>query len=267
MTTESIRLQKWLADAGLCSRREGERWITAGRVKVNGVLVTNQGSKVGPGDRVWVDGKRVVLRTMPKQIILMHKPRGLLCTRKDEQGRPTIFDLLQGTGLPRMVSVGRLDYNSEGLLLLTDDGHLAHGLTHPSRKVPRVYRVRVHGRVDEALLGRLRRGVTLDDGPTGPLDVVSDRLASGANSWLTMTLYEGRNRMIRRIFQTIDMEVSRLIRTSYGMVELGDLAERSWRLASPEEKILLQQFSSGQEIGSASLLERLSEGTDGSGEE
>ncbi|MBF0368320.1 MAG: pseudouridine synthase [Magnetococcales bacterium] len=233
MADPGLRLQKWLAEAGLCSRREGERWIEAGRVSVNGEVVSGQGSRVMPGDRVAVDG-RVVQRAVSRyRVLLLNKPTGYLCTRRDPEGRPTIFDLFpKGTG--RLISVGRLDYNSEGLLLLTNDGRLAHGLMHPSREVERVYRVRVHGRVDDEMLARLQQGAQLEDGPTGPVQVVLDQVP-GANSWLTITLKEGRNRMVRRFFEAFEMEVNRLIRISYGGVTLGELERGRWRETNRDE--------------------------------
>jgi 23S rRNA pseudouridine2605 synthase len=235
---EPMRLQKWLAQAGLCSRREGERWIEAGRVKVNGKVVTTLGTKVDKNDQVAVDGKTLAPQRNERTLVLaMNKPTGRICTRKDPQGRPTIFELL-GRGHPRLISVGRLDINSEGLLLLSNDGDLVHQLTHPSSEVPRVYRVRVHGRISDSFLTKLQEGVELEDGHTGPLTVALDGV-QGANSWLTLTLKEGRNRLIRRIFQTFDMNVGRLIRISYGGIELGEVARGSWRqLSQPEIKQL-----------------------------
>jgi len=243
--TAEIRLQKWLARAGLCSRREAERWIEAGRVSINGEKVTVMGVKVAPGDKVAVDGTTVgSSRTKEKLVYLMNKPRGVICSRQDPQGRQTIFDLL-GKGAPHLISVGRLDYTSEGLLLFANDGDLVYRLTHPSHKVPRTYRVRVHGRVDEKQVKELnRRGVTLEDGPTGPLQIslLKQKKDQGSNTWLEMTLFEGRNRLIRRIFETKEMKVSRLIRTSYGGVKLGELERGQWRPAQPFEIKQLQHF-------------------------
>ncbi|MBF0145411.1 MAG: rRNA pseudouridine synthase [Magnetococcales bacterium] len=231
---EPMRLQKWLAQAGLCSRREGERWIGSGRVAVNGQVVTQPGSLVAPGDRVMVDGHPIAAKKGNRRVIVaLNKPPSVLCTRHDPEGRQTIFDLLKD--IPeRLIYVGRLDINSEGLVLCTDDGDLVHRLTHPSARIPRRYRVRVHGRISEATLKQLRQGVVLDDGPTGPLDIVVDRDTS-ANNWLTMTLHEGRNRIIRRIFDTLDMKVSRLIRVAFGPVALGELARGHWRYLSEWE--------------------------------
>ncbi|MEO5340991.1 MAG: rRNA pseudouridine synthase [Magnetococcus sp. MYC-9] len=233
MHTEPIRLQKWLAEAGLCSRREGDRWIAAGRVTVNGEPVTQLGSKVSSRDQVMVDGRVVMPVREPLVILMLHKPPAVVCTRKDPEKRRSVFELL-GTGHARLISVGRLDFQSEGLILFTNHGEVAHQLMHPSNQVPRTYRVRVHGRVDPPMLARLQEGVLLDDGPTGPLQLVVDHVP-GANSWLTITLTEGRNRLVRRIFETVGMEVSRLIRTQYGSCSLGELPRGVWRALTVTE--------------------------------
>ncbi|MBF0213780.1 MAG: rRNA pseudouridine synthase [Magnetococcales bacterium] len=236
-----MRLQKWLAEAGLCSRREGERWIEAGRVSVNGEVVRQQGVQVGPDAVVTVDGQPVTLtKSTLRVVVALHKPVGVICSRHDPEGRPSVYPLVEGSGV-RLVSVGRLDYNSEGLLLFTNDGELANKLTHPRHEVPRIYRVRVHGRVGESLLERLRAGVMLDDGPTGPLEVTVERVV-GANSWVNITLKEGRNRIIRRIFSTVDMEVARLIRISYGGIELADIPAGAWRYLTRSEVARLSNW-------------------------
>ena len=248
--SEPMRLQKWLATAGLCSRREGDKWISAGRVSVNKEIITLLGTKVDIHDEVRVDGRLIPPPQNPLVILVLNKPTGVLCTRKDPKNRPNVFDLLDSTpaivnamdaaGIThsRLINVGRLDYNSEGLILFTNDGDIAHQLMHPSSQVSRTYRVRVHGRIDAILLEKLRAGVILDDGPTGPLQMELDYVP-GANSWLTMTLTEGRNRMVRRIFETVDMEVSRLIRIAYGNFSLGDLPRGAWRALRQEEIIHL----------------------------
>ncbi|MEO5362724.1 MAG: rRNA pseudouridine synthase [Magnetococcus sp. DMHC-8] len=233
MQTEPVRLQKWLAEAGLCSRREGDRWIAAGRVAVNGEVVTQPGSKVSHLDRVTVDGRPVVPPREPLIVLMLHKPSGVVCTRRDPENRRSVFELLGNTHA-RLISVGRLDYHSEGLILFTNNGDLAHQLMHPSNQVPRTYRVRVHGRIDPPMLARLQAGVRLDDGPTGPLQLVLDHVP-GANSWVTITLHEGRNRLVRRIFETVGMEVSRLIRVHYGQCALGELPRGEWRALQATE--------------------------------
>ncbi|MBF0285995.1 MAG: rRNA pseudouridine synthase [Magnetococcales bacterium] len=237
---EGIRLQKWMADAGLCSRREGERWILAGRVLVNGEVIRRMGTLVRPQDQVMVDGRMIQRDLSVGSVVLVyHKPRGVVCTRKDPEGRPTLYDRLS-PDLPRLVSVGRLDFTSEGLLLLTNDGQLAHRLAHPSHEVERVYRVRAHGPVTPRVLDGMAQGVTLEDGPTGPLQVAWDS-QQGSNSWLTITLREGRNRMVRRICAAFGLEVSRLIRVSYGGVELGDVPPGEWRMLQPRELMRLRK--------------------------
>ena len=259
--SEPMRLQKWLAEAGLCSRREGEKWIAAGRVSINGKVVTETGNKVKRGDKVSVDGRPVQHRSQPLLVLALNKPPGIICTRKDSENRRTVFDLLEdpssATGRStktafkgrnptdnRLINIGRLDYNSEGLILFTNHGDLAHGLMHPSNQVPRTYRVRVHGRIDDAMLTRLRAGVALEDGHTGPINMEVDRVP-GANSWVTMTLQEGRNRIVRRIFAAVDMDVSRLIRISYGNFSMGDLPKGRWRaLQSVEVTQLLAHVNS-----------------------
>lgn len=236
-----VRLQKWLAEAGLCSRRQGEQWITGGRVTLNGQLVTVLGTRVSPGDAVTVDGRPVESASQSGSAVLaFNKPVGALCSRKDPQGRQTVFDLMGEAG-KGMLTVGRLDLNSEGLLLLTRDGQLVHGLTHPSHQVARVYRARVRGRMDEAMLARIREGTTLEDGPTGPLEISLDRIPEGSNSWVTITLREGRNRMVRRIFEAFGMEVSRLIRIAFGGITLTDMPSAHWRILERWEVNLLRQ--------------------------
>ncbi|OSM04991.1 putative ribosomal large subunit pseudouridine synthase B [Magnetofaba australis IT-1] len=238
--SEHPRLHKWLADAGLCSRREAEEWIAAGRVSLNGHKVTKPGAKVGPQDLVAVDGNAVERGAPARMAVVLYKPVGVICTRHDPDGRRTIFDLLP-QNLPRLNNVGRLDINSEGLLLLTNDGGLAHKLTHPSTQVPRTYRVKVHGRLNEERIAELRQtGVMLEDGPTGPLAIALDR-SGGANSWITLTLHEGRNREIRRIFETLEMSVARLIRIAFGGVTLGDMQPGTWRPLTQAERARLRQ--------------------------
>ncbi|MBF0416354.1 MAG: rRNA pseudouridine synthase [Magnetococcales bacterium] len=241
---EPMRLQKWLAQAGLCSRREGERWIAMGRVAINNQIVTQPGCLVGDLDRVKVDGKPIEGKGKRSHVVLaFHKPPDVVCTRHDPEKRKTIYDYLENVP-ERLLYVGRLDISSEGLIVLTDNGDLVHRLTHPSAQVPRCYRVRVHGRINDATLQSLQQGVQLEDGPTGPLEVTVDRNTS-ANNWLTMTLREGRNRIVRRIFETLDMKVSRLIRISYGPISLGELPRGHWRFLSTSEQKQLHQSAEG----------------------
>jgi 23S rRNA pseudouridine2605 synthase len=216
----SERIAKALARAGMCSRREAERWIAQGRVAVDGTVLTSPARDVDASSRIEVDGKKL-REAEPSRLFRYHKPTGLVTTHKDEQGRPTVFENLP-TGLPRLISVGRLDLNSEGLLLLTNDGALARELELPSRGWLRRYRVRVHGAVDPARLAALADGVTVDGIAYGPIAAALDR-AQGANAWLTVGLREGRNREVRKVMAHLGLDVTRLIRVAYGPFQLGDL--------------------------------------------
>jgi len=218
---EGERIAKRLARAGVASRREAERMIEAGRVKLNGKVLTSPAVNVTARDRILVDGKPLPEAEQPR-LWRYHKPAGLVTTARDEQGRPTVFDRLPPE-LPRVMSVGRLDLNSEGLLLLTNDGELKRRLELPSTGWMRKYRVRVHGSPTEETLAPLTRGITVDGERFQPMTVTIDR-QQGANAWLTVGLREGRNREIRRALEFVGLTVNRLIRTSYGPFQLGDLA-------------------------------------------
>ena len=216
------RIAKRLSRAGLCSRREAERWIEAGRVAVDGSPISTPATLVGPDSRITVDGRAVAA---PDRVRLWryHKPRGLICTSRDPQGRETIFDRLPDT-LPRVMTVGRLDLNSEGLLLLTNDGDIARRLELPSNGWLRRYRVRVHGRVEADRLARLADGVTVDGVKYGPVTARLDHVQR-SNAWLTVALREGRNREIRHIMEHLNLPVTRLIRTAFGPFQLGNLRD------------------------------------------
>jgi 23S rRNA pseudouridine2605 synthase len=216
----SERIAKVIARAGLCSRREAEVWIAAGRVAVNGSTITSPALNVTAQDRVTVDGKPLPQRERTR-LFLFHKPRGFVTTSADPQGRPTIFDVLP-KDMPRVVSVGRLDLNSEGLLLLTNDGGLARVLELPATGWLRRYRVRAHGKVTQAQLDELRRGITIEGIRYGPIEATLDRV-QGANVWLTFAMREGKNREIRNVLGALGLKVNRLIRLSYGPFQLGDL--------------------------------------------
>jgi len=216
------RIAKRLARAGLCSRREAETWILAGRVAVNGKVLDTPAMNVGAEDRIEVDSKPLQARERTR-LWLYHKPRGLVTTARDPQGRPTVFSKLPPE-LPRVISVGRLDINSEGLLLLTNDGGLARMLELPDTGWLRRYRVRVHGEADPAALARLGEGVAVDGVLYGPIEVTLDR-RQGTHTWLTASLREGKNREIRNVLGSLGLTVSRLIRTSFGPFQLADLAE------------------------------------------
>jgi 23S rRNA pseudouridine2605 synthase len=212
------RIARRLARAGLCSRREAERWIAAGRVTVDGVKLTTPALLVTDKSRIVVDGKPLPSADRTR-LWRYHKPAGLVTSHKDPQGRPTVFERLPGE-LPRVVSVGRLDLNSEGLLLLTNDGALARKLELPANGWQRRYRVRIHGKPEPEQLAALVRGVTIDGVRYGSIKVALDR-QQGANAWLTVALNEGRNREIRRVMQHLGFSVSRLIRVAYGPFQLG----------------------------------------------
>ncbi len=212
------RIARRLARAGLCSRREAERWIAAGRVSVDGETLTTPAVVVTEASRIVVDGKPLPAADRTR-LWRYHKPAGLVTSHKDPQGRPTVFQRLPAD-LPRVVSVGRLDLNSEGLLLLTNDGALARRLELPSSGWQRRYRVRIHGTPEPEKLAALARGVTVDGVRYGPVKAALDR-QQGANAWLTVALTEGRNREIRRIMTHLGFAVSRLIRIAYGPFQLG----------------------------------------------
>jgi 23S rRNA pseudouridine2605 synthase len=223
--TEGVRLQKVLAAAGVASRRAGEAMIDAGRVEVNGKTVTEQGRRVNPDtDVIRVDGSRI---PPPRRhlYLVLNKPRGVVSTLDDPQGRRTVDDLLANlrTGKQsRLFHVGRLDTDTEGLLLLTNDGDFAQRLTHPSYEVPKTYLAEVNGVVTPAVVKRLRQGVTLDDGPVTP-DAVKLVSTAGDRSLVKITLHEGRNRIVRRTMEAVGHPVRRLSRTGIGPVRLGTL--------------------------------------------
>jgi 23S rRNA pseudouridine2605 synthase len=221
-TTPGERIAKVMARAGLCSRREAEAWISEGRVAVNGQKVASPALNVTPADRIMVDGNPLPGRERTR-LFRYHKPRGLVTTHSDPEGRPTIFGALP-KDLPRLISVGRLDLNSEGLLLLTNDGGLARALELPSTGWVRRYRVRAHGEVTQEALDKLRNGITVEGVRYGPIEAVLDRV-KGANVWLTMGLREGKNREIRKVLGALNLSVNRLIRLSFGPFQLGDLGD------------------------------------------
>ena len=218
------RIAKVIARAGLASRREAEAWIAAGRVSVNGQVIASPALNVKPRDRITVDGKPLPRRTRTR-LFRYHKPRGLVTTHSDPEGRPTIFRALP-KHLPRLISIGRLDMNTEGLLLLTNDGGLARVLELPATGWLRRYRVRVYGRVTQQTLDGLSKGVTVDGVHYGPIEAILERQLE-ANAWLELGLREGKNREVRRVMESIGLKVSRLIRISYGPFELADLGDRA----------------------------------------
>lgn len=216
------RLAKAIARAGICSRRDAESRITSGRVRVDGVCITTPAFNVSEKNLIEVDGKALP-RKERTRLWLFHKPRGVLCTNTDPQGRPTIFDLLPHD-VPRVMSVGRLDMNSEGLLLLTNDGSFARTLELPATGLKRTYRVRVYGCPTPKEIALLQKGIIVDGVHYGSIDVIIESGTQGKNSWLVLSLHEGKNREIRRVMDHLGYKVSRLIRIRYGHWELGALA-------------------------------------------
>jgi 23S rRNA pseudouridine2605 synthase len=217
---EGERLQKVLARAGVGSRRQIEQWITEGRIKVGGLPAT-LGQRVTPQQTITIDGHAVtsVAHATRPRVLVYHKPEGEVCTASDPQGRPTVFANLPRIRNARWITIGRLDFNTSGLLLFTTDGELAHRLMHPSGEIEREYAVRVLGEVTDEMLARLKQGVILDDGPAH-FDTIVDAGGTGVNRWYHVTLREGRNREVRRLWEAVGGKVSRLIRVRYGNVML-----------------------------------------------
>jgi 23S rRNA pseudouridine2605 synthase len=217
----SEKLQKVLARAGLGSRREIETWITAGRVKVNNEIA-KLGDRVELAEKIEVDGRVIRLESAKPvkcRVLMYHKPVGEICARSDPEGRPTVFDKLPNLRGQRWIVIGRLDFNTAGLLLFTNNGDLAHRLMHPSYEMEREYAVRVFGEVKPEILQRLREGVELDDGPAN-FDEIRDAGGDGSNHWYHVILREGRNREVRRLWESQDIVVSRLIRVRFANIPL-----------------------------------------------
>jgi 23S rRNA pseudouridine2605 synthase len=235
------RIAKRIARAGLCSRREAERWIEQGRVRVDGTVLTTPAFTVTDDNSVVVDGKPLPAK-QETRLWRYHKPPGLVTTNRDELGRDTIFDHLP-KNLPRVLTVGRLDLNSEGLLLLTNDGDLARTLELPATGWTRRYRVRVYGRVDQAKLEPVKRGVTIEGVGYDAIVATVDK-QQGSNAWLTVSLREGKNREIRRVMEHLGWPVSRLIRLAYGPFQLGKL--KSGEVEPVPHKVLREQMGQGR---------------------
>lgn len=235
-------MAKALARAGVASRREVERLIEAGRVALNGTVLTSPAVKVEAGDVLTVDGQ-VVNEPEPARLFRYHKPVGLVTTHKDPQGRPTVFEALP-EGLPRVISVGRLDLNSEGLLLLTNDGGLARALELPETAIVRRYRARARGRITQQKLDRLKDGITVEGVRYGPIEATLDKAKEGpqgANLWITVTLAEGKNREVRRVLEALGLKVNRLMRLAYGPFALGTLAVGEVEEVGP--RVIREQLS------------------------
>jgi 23S rRNA pseudouridine2605 synthase len=214
------RIAKVIARAGIASRRDAEAMIAEGRVTLNGEPLASPAMNVGPDDRITIDGEPLPSRERTR-LWLFHKPRGLVTTARDPEGRPTVFDSLP-EDMPRVVAIGRLDINTEGLLLLTNDGGLAKVIAHPDTGWTRRYRARARGEVTQAELDKLKRGVTVDEMEYGPIDATLDRV-QGDNVWITLALKEGKNREVKRVLEHVGLQVNRLIRLSFGPFQLGEL--------------------------------------------
>jgi 23S rRNA pseudouridine2605 synthase len=236
MAQTGVRLQKYLSQAGIASRRKAEELITAGRVRINGSVVTELGVRVQPGrDRVQVDGRRVL--PAQSEWYALHKPRGYLSTRSDPEGRPTLYELVP-PALQKLFYVGRLDYDSEGMVLLTNDGDTAHRLLHPRYGVEREYEVELESDIESDALDRLRRGVELEDGPAR---AESARRRSGNR--IALTLREGRKREVRRMLAEVGHTVTRLRRVRYGPIRLGTLRVGEWRHLEDRELNALRKLA------------------------
>lgn len=251
----SEKLQKVLARAGHGSRREMEAWIAAGRVSIDGVIA-NLGDRIEADAKVRIDGRAISLKSADDvicRVLAYHKPEGEICSRKDPEGRPTVFDRLPKVRDSRWVAVGRLDINTSGLLLFTSDGELANRLMHPSNEVDREYAVRTFGEVPEATVQRLRTGVMLEDGPA-QFDSIKAAGGEGMNQWWHVCLREGRNREVRRLWESQEVQVSRLIRIRYGMVELPKSLPRGGWVELPIEQVNYLRQLAGLEPETRTLL-------------
>ncbi len=234
----SEKLQKVLARAGLGSRRELEKWISAGRISVDG-KIASLGDRVIETTKIRIDGKPLTLKKeseIRRRVLIYNKPVGELCTRNDPKGRPTVFERLPNLRQGRWVAIGRLDYNTSGLLLFTNDGEMANRMMHPSSAVEREYAVRIHGEVNEQMLQRLQQGVTLEDG-IAAFNTIKAAGGEGTNQWFHVTLKEGKNREVRRLWESQDVEVSRLIRVRYGDVSLPRSVHRGTWAEMPDNEV------------------------------
>src|SRR3990167_6281749 len=235
----SEKIQKILAHAGMGSRREIETWIQEGRITING-QIAKLGDRMTYHDQICVDGRAIKLIKSINQksrVLLYHKPEGELCTRRDPEGRPTIFDRMPLIRNNRWICVGRLDFNTSGLLLITNNGTLANRLMHPSSQIEREYAVRIHGHVTEETLKKLLKGIQLDDG-FAKLNQIVDAGGSGSNHWYHVIVKEGRNRLVRRMWETLGFTVSRLIRIRFGPIYLPAKLHRGQYISLTDEEII-----------------------------
>lgn len=235
----SDRLAKRIAHAGICSRRDAEKLIEAGRIAVNGKQITTPAFTVDNNDIVTLDGTPLQKPSHTPRVFLMHKPQGMICTAKDPQGRPTIFELIPAEW-PRLVMVGRLDLNSEGLLLLTTHGEFAEELMHPRTGLEREYKVRFKGDLTNAVIADMGKGPTIEGIKYRPIHITQDDERKSANHWATVTIHEGKNREIRKVFANYGLQVNRLIRLRYGPFNLGDIPSRSVHEAPAKQVKALQ---------------------------
>ena len=246
------RIQKIIAAAGVTSRRAAEELIAEGRVRVNGQVVSELGAKADADkDHIKVDGK-LINPHQPKIYVMLNKPAGFVTTMSDPEGRPTVQDLLKGVKI-RVYPVGRLDYNTEGMLILTNDGDFAHLITHPKHEFPKTYLAKVKGVLEDSQIESLEQGIYLDDGKTAPAKLKKVRKEE-ANSWLVITIHEGRKRQVRRMFDRVGHSVIKLKRIRTGSMVLGDLPEGAFRYLTPAEVSGLREMAqktgfSGQEPG------------------
>ncbi len=246
--TETVRLQKFIADCGLASRRRAEVMITEGRVAVNGIPATRQGIKIDPArDRVTVDGRPVKPQSAPRLTIMLHKPQGYICSMDDPEGRPLVKELHREIKA-RLFPVGRLDYNTSGLLLCTNDGQLANRLMHPRYKLEKEYLVTVAGRFDGQALAALRAGVELEDGPARPLraEIMEQ---SNQRSRIKLVIAEGRNRQVRRMLDALDFKVLYLLRSRLAFLHLKGVKRGKWRYLEPWETRRLFKMAEEGEKG------------------
>lgn len=244
----SEKIQKILANAGLGSRRQVEGWIQEGRITVNGRTATI-GDRMTYHDKICVDGREVKLmksRNQQARVLLYHKPEGEMCTRHDPEGRPTIFERLPIIRNSRWICVGRLDFNTSGLLLITNNGELAHRLMHPSAEIEREYAVRIRGEVSDEIITKLTKGIHLEDG-IARFNQITDAGGHGSNHWFHVMVREGRNRLVRRLWEAVGLTVSRLIRIRFGNIYLpAGLRRGHYAELSEEDISTLMQMGDSQ---------------------